>query len=1504
MPTRLVRKISIILALLSLTFGSAATLSGCSDDGSSQQDDANILPEGIVPSVNIEKLAISPQQGPSPLEIAATIQVVSGDPRATITLFIDYGDGSSEDIDLTTGLSGEFNTDDPNELRPETRTQILNHTYDRPGSYTFTLNAVDITNSTASEGEVTLDIIVEDLPDLRAASVSSNITDFEFDAPFHVNYQIFNAGDAIADPIPVSIYLVSRTDLDAESLADSAVAVKIGEQTLDDGLERARSYSGEAEVTLDAATAQMMAAGEWYPAILVDPTTRDTPEGIFRESDETNNYVSGSNGIMLQSEAEKPDLVPSDLLGSPTTTTILQSVEVSFWVTNESAVPTDTSTYNVYLSDDNVFDPDTDLVLGEGTIRALEANDLAQVALLRFDLDAPVLDAAELYVIVALDEADAIQETVAGESNNVLIAAQPITVTGQPERIIDLNVGDLAVTPTVSYVGGQIDVSFFVENLGNDDPGQFYCQIFASPDETLEYSEDILVAQLSTAALNAGTRDDKDWVLSLNVGTYTPGDYHLFVVCDPSDQITETDETNNILGPSEPITVNADPRIDFRLQSIVVTPLSVDTEDPANDTVTVTAEVCNDGEDTAHSPLVELFISLDETITQDDHSLAAEVVPAVTIAPGACEAISINAKVTCLAFASDYSVGLVVDPDGIYNELDETNNTKLAEDAGGAVSINAAGVRCVCTDDVYDPEGGGAGNESAAAASDLNATLADNGMGQFNAAISGLAFCGGDATERDFYRVDLDLGDTLNATINFVHDDGDLNLRVFDLSDPAGTELLSEGDTDTESLSFLSRIDGVNAVIVEVLPSATGNSNYYELDLQVIKGPLEPDFEPTLIELTGGDHPTDLVNYDFDVTMTNHGVNPGSAPVRVYLSSSPTYDSANPPAYLVTMTPDPDVPIPRLDSVVLTFDPVDFLTIYPDIPTGDYYFIAVADPDNVLVEADESNNVLVSDAVFIDTSCIIDVFEGPNSNDTFADATTIRPSANALNEYNDLAVCNQGRQDYYRLCVPSGTPINHVGFMQHTPNSQLRISLYDLNESRIQETGSGNDLVAIDVPTHDCATTADCDGTETCVGGFCANGNGEHCLYAHAKNNHSVLEQFVYDLIIDTSTDELVGEPSNDDRNTPELPTTAIRTLTEDMWHASHGVDDDWYAIELPAGLTFTARYRAADDNSRVAMYVGDSTSLTRTIYPYEPSDYTTPSLSTYRFKVYSSNGSRDRTTGYYLELDGIGGVDLLARDVSTSPTSSARNGQALITWNLVNGRYDDTPVPVHYRYLLSEDQIADPSDAELFTLEAENVSPGILAGLGIMSLQQKVYFREDLGGSVVSFPEETFGDYYLLIDINPETGPGVHEIDEVEYANNVHPIPIHLSHVCEEDPNEASNNDTPSNATSLPGAGYVSSQLSVCAGDIDYFTFTAAAGTGYTVELNNMISTLNSDLDVFVYEDAGGGTLGPLIGFGTGVNTANETINITPSGSSRDLIIEVYGFQSSYTNIYELSIQ
>ncbi|MCK5688587.1 hypothetical protein KAI87_04910, partial [Myxococcota bacterium] len=117
-------------------------------------------------------------------------------------------------------------------------------------------------------------------------------------------------------------------------------------------------------------------------------------------------------------------------------------------------------------------------------------------------------------------------------------------------------------------------------------------------------------------------------------------------------------------------------------------------------------------------------------------------------------------------------------------------------------------------------------------------------------------------------------------------------------------------------------------------------------------------------------------------------------------------------------------------------------------------------------------------------------------------------------------------------------------------------------------------------------------------------------------------------------------------------------------------------------------------------------------------------------------------------------GADLSAQNIMLSKDSSARGEALLATWEIYNNNADDVTDPVHYQYLLSEDELPDAGDIRLYALE-ERITSGTIAARGQLSIQQKVYLQEDTGSGLVPLHESVFGDYNILFEVNPSHEAG-----------------------------------------------------------------------------------------------------------------------------------------------------
>jgi subtilase family serine protease len=1520
--------------LIALLLTAAPSLPACDDSTPTQEDNDTSGGQFAVPSVNIDDLELPVRRGSVPFTVDMTLTLSSGDPRADVTVFFDFGDGKTEDRTTRTRLSLTPDPDNLAEYEPEKRSINITHTYDAVGIYQLRINAVDVTNSTDPDpstwiqaAELVFDISVDGLSDLQAASVGADVTALRPDELFNISYEVRNGGDDLSAGFDTALYLVSQPDVTTASLLDSTVALKLTTHSAAAaGLPGGEVVGEKVPVSVTAAQYQRLTRGTWYVAMVVDPVAPGSVDayGAIREENELNNLRVSTVGLTVEDILTPPELslVTADAVVAPTSAPLLRDLTVrGLKLRNSGELPSAACDLKLYMSEDEVIDVDDRLLASFDQVPVIDPDGTWDVPERTFTFSPNLTTLGSYYVIAEIDPSLTSNESEAGRANNTQILPQVIQVTGVPPRDIDLEPSDITAVPSTTFVGGLTEISFRVKNNGADDAGQFICKVYLSADQTLDTTRDIEATNIQIETLIAGQRRTFNRFVNITTERYVAGTYYPFVVCDADRSIIETNEDNNTVGPGTEITVFPEPQINYTISELTVTPNAVDISNITNDTITVTAQVCNEGTDPAEPPLIELRLSPDDILSDNDLSLGTDLLAVPSLAPGACAGFSITRKANCLSFVSGYRVALEVDPDGQFNEINEDDNVGFALQGGAPQQISVGGPRCFCADDRFDPPGGGTGNSTPAQATDLTALLQPSGnLRELTARADNLAYCGsgsGSVSERDLYKVDLIEGDRITIGLSFNQPDGDLDLRLYDAADLTTPIAESLGVTGQETIVHTTRIDPSTSVYIEVMPKNPGESNYYALDLTVLNAPTEPDLSIPSVTLTSGQNPFDLNNYDFSMQLSNAGRSPADVPVRVYLSTTATYNPASPPARVVTPTPDPIFNINKYSDLTLDFT-TDFFAVDPALPAGTYYLIAVADPANAVVESNEANNVRVSSAITLDTDCPSDVFDAAAPNDTFPVASVVRPSTGGLPSIDDLAVCNDGRDDVYKVCIPASANLNHVGLYQVARNSALQLALFDAAQSQISTSNSSaNNVISVNNKAHnECSATVACASPETCVAGRCQDASGDHCIYARVRITNNAVRSLRYNLLFDTSAPEYSNEPTNTVGGGASSLPDSLRTLAKGGpgAYTNPSNDRDWYTIPINGGTPFTVTLDAADRNARINYRPGTITASPTVIFPGEPRALTAPGLPTVAspvyFEVFTTNptGGTNRTTGYTLTVDGVQGIDLTPRNATLTPTTSQRNGSTNLSWDLVNERLDPTPVPVHFRYLLSDDAVASDDDIPLYTLETDDVSPGTIGSLANINIQQKVYFREAAANNTfLPFDEAIFGDFQLLIDVNPPiNAAGDHEIDEISFTNNTIARPVHLNHVCVTDTIDGSNsnaNASPASATLISPIPYASPRLSICNSDLDYYRLTIPANTNYEVIVDGMVATPNADLDVIVYANDAN-TLGNILGFSTGTNTASERVTITnASASPLSVFIEVAGFQPSYTNVYFLSV-
>ncbi len=359
----------------------------------------------------------------------------------------------------------------------------------------------------------------------------------------------------------------------------------------------------------------LAAVGDYYVIVRTD-----ADDLVFEETLENNNDGVSLGQISIEAHPNPdPDLVELDpdlvveSVAAPAEGFSGQSLEVTWTVRNDGDSTGSRSWFDsVYLSRDQIFDPNSDIFLGSSSRSNLaEGNNYTATA----NLDIPRGLAGPFYVFVATDSNQRINEPE-GEFNNSHYDPNATQIILLPPG--DLVAGTITV-PVSGTPGEDATLTYTVENQGTETAlGRWTDSLFISADEQWDVS-DPLFAQVSVAGpVNQG--DSYSRTVTAPLPGVVPGDYHVIVRSDIRNNIPEEDEENNLLASVE----------QFNMEVVALTLGVPHTDDlaqeqwiyyqvdvPAEETLVVTFHsVSADG-------FNELYVSQGEVPTRADFDFAA-----------------------------------------------------------------------------------------------------------------------------------------------------------------------------------------------------------------------------------------------------------------------------------------------------------------------------------------------------------------------------------------------------------------------------------------------------------------------------------------------------------------------------------------------------------------------------------------------------------------------------------------------------------------------------------------------------------------------------------------------------------------------------------------------------------------------------------------------------------------------------------------------------------------
>lgn len=359
------------------------------------------------------------------------------------------------------------------------------------------------------------------------------------------------------------------------------------------------------------------------------------------------------------------DLVAEELVVAEANVVAGQEISVSLRARNLGPEAAPAFRMGVYLSTDEAHDA-ADRRLGFWSVSGLAAGAATSAG---GSLTVPLQTTAGAWrVLLVVDDVALLTEPV--ESNNVLAAAGVLAVA--PPTLADLAPVAASFQPFSVMAGNTIEVSDSVENAGVSAAGAFRVGVYLSADPVVT-TQDVLIGYRTLVSLAPGARDDAVGDVTVPV-SLTAGNYHVGVIVDDQDAVTEANEGDNVAVAGVALEVTPAPTTDLVGVAIAFNPSVVN----VGATLAIEETARNDGLIPAGAFQVGVYLSQDVDLDPaEDVLLGFRTVP--SLAPGAATASgTVDLVVPTTVTAGMWFVGALVDHTNLVADSNRLNNAVVA----------------------------------------------------------------------------------------------------------------------------------------------------------------------------------------------------------------------------------------------------------------------------------------------------------------------------------------------------------------------------------------------------------------------------------------------------------------------------------------------------------------------------------------------------------------------------------------------------------------------------------------------------------------------------------------------------------------------------------------------------------------------------------------------------------------------------------------------------------
>ncbi|WP_400193489.1 CARDB domain-containing protein [Hymenobacter sp. B81] len=689
----------------------------------------------------------------------------------------------------------------------------------------------------------------------------------------NLSCNILNQGNTVAASSSVGYYLSTNSTLDA---GDQLLASSFG-SSLGPGFPSSR-FAG---ATLPASTTP----GTYYLLFVADYQSQ------VAETNEQNNVaslvltvVTPSVDLLVQAPSVNPTAVPAGAL-----------VNADYTYVNQGTTQASSSGVGFFLSTNQTLDA-SDVAMNQYPGPSLPAGQ-PQVRWASFTVPGGTAP-GNYFVLFMADPQQLVAET--NEQNNVV--ATPLTVLAPS---VDLLVQQEQLGTSTATAGAIVPAYAYILNQGTTVAASSSMGYYLSTNSTLDAGDQLLTSVFGSS-LGAGQSSYRGTSLQIPGGTAS-GNYFVLFVADHQNQVSETNEQNNVR--SLPLTI-APASVDLLVQQPVINP----TATAAGSLVNTTYTYLNQGTTAGATSGIGYYLSTNQTLDASD--VAMDQYPGPSIPAGAVQARSAPFTVPAGTAPGNYFVLFMADPQQLVAETNELNNVTSTP-----ITILPSG-----TDLVVQQEQLAASSASPGSALGASAYVFNQG----NQAASSSALGYYLSTNQTLDSNDQLIGSAFGGFLP----GGQSGFRGATLQIPAGTApgnyfVLFVADFQGQ-VSELNETNNVRSLPLTIAPASV------DLLLQF------PSVNPTAVPAGA------MVNTSY--TYVNQGTTTASSSgIGFYLSTNQTLDASD-----VAMNQYSGSPLAAGASQQRGAS----FTVPLGTAPGSYYALFVADAQQLVAETNELNNVV------------------------------------------------------------------------------------------------------------------------------------------------------------------------------------------------------------------------------------------------------------------------------------------------------------------------------------------------------------------------------------------------------------------------------------------------------------------------------------------------------------------------------------------------------------------